>query len=156
SKGMRGSVAEPRVRLHLGQPDGDLDVVHDGDENRTEQPGREPGSRPGEPLPGDGHGLPTAVLVHRNWLARRSRSRVSCSVTRFGAVPPKPVLDATEPSTVSPCRTSGVSCSEMSASSASERSGKSTPLSSQARTYRPAISCATRNGMPLRTSHSAT
>jgi len=84
---MRSGIAEPRVRLDLGQPDGDLDVVHDGHEHRAEQPRGEPWGRPREPFPGDGHGLPTAVLVHSDWVAERSRSRASCSTTRFGAVP---------------------------------------------------------------------
>ncbi len=63
--------------------------------------------------------------------------------------------EASEPSTVSTVRTSGVSNGEIAARSSSVRSHSSIPRFSHSWTHAPASSCATRNGTFCRTSHSA-
>src|SRR5690606_34918413 len=88
--------------------------------------------------------------------ATRAVRVARCSATRSGAVPPTPERLASEPSTVSTSRTSGVRRGSIAAYCSSLGSWSSSPSASQNRTRAPEISCASRNGTPWRTRWSAT
>ena len=88
--GVGAGVVRAVVRLDLGEPDGDAAVG----ERRAEQ------ARRGLERPGAVEEVVGSGPSHARWSATAARSSASCSATRSGAVPPRPLREATEPSTV--------------------------------------------------------